>query len=292
MNCIINLNKPKGITSQSAVTRVKRLLGAKKAGHSGTLDPMATGVLLVCIGEATKIMRFLTGRDKRYNARIVLGARTDTQDADGVVVETKMIPELHYNDVTVALRHFIGKISQTPPMYSAIKINGETLYKLARKGIEIQRPARYIEIYDIRVKQVDLPYIDIDVSCSKGTYIRTLCEDIGVRLGTCAHLAALERTEVGGISIDTATSLESIENDPAASSSAMLSVEDVLADIPEITVSDAEYAKALNGVPVSKCECFQIPDRSYVKLMNHDGKMFGIGFIDSNKIAIERILKI
>ena len=196
MDLIINLNKSPGITSHQAVAQVKRLLGVKKAGHTGTLDPMATGVLLVCLNEATKVSRFLLDMDKQYRARVKLGERTDTYDSQGRVIEQKDASALTEDDVVSAVKMFEGSMTQKPPMYSAIKIQGKKLYELARKGIEIERQERHVRIYKLRVSGFNLPYFDLAISCSKGTYVRTLAEDIARALGTCGHVSLLRRLHV------------------------------------------------------------------------------------------------
>ncbi|MBI5187564.1 MAG: tRNA pseudouridine(55) synthase TruB [Nitrospirae bacterium] len=213
MDIVINLNKPKDISSQQAVTKVKQLFGAKKAGHAGTLDPFATGVLIVCLNKATKVARFLSDLDKEYIARLKLGERTDTYDLTGRVIEKAdmVTSRLKESDIYEVLNDFKGCIKQIPPMYSAIKIGGQPLYKLARRGIEIERPDRTINIYDIALISFDQPYLDIKISCSKGTYIRTLCNDIGKALGVGAYIVALERTRVGSFRIEDSAILEEVK---------------------------------------------------------------------------------
>jgi len=174
MDVVINLNKPRDISSQQAVLAVKKLFAARKAGHTGTLDPIATGVLIVCLNEATKITRFLSDLDKEYMVRLKLGERTDTYDLTGRLVEIKNCSSLKEAEILKVLNTFIGKTKQIPPMYSAIKVKGEPLYKLARRGIEIKRPERVVNIYRVDLIGFNQPYLDFKISCSKGTYIRTL----------------------------------------------------------------------------------------------------------------------
>lgn len=299
MNVIINLNKPSGITSQQAVTKVKRLFGSRKAGHAGTLDPMATGVLLVCLNEATKITRFLSDMDKQYNARVKLGERTDTYDSQGRIIEKKDISSLTEAEVTKTVMMFSGRIKQTPPMYSAVKVGGETLYKLARKGLEIKRPERFVEIYEIKIREIDLPYFDLTISCSKGTYIRTLCDDIGMRLGTGAHLVSLERTRIGSFGVEKAASF----GDLVSSEVFFYSIDKALSILKEILLSETDYKKAKNGIQIisSLAVCGRTPtgeihelnNDEFVRLKGPAGDLFGIGRVYSNNIIrIERILNL
>jgi tRNA pseudouridine55 synthase len=196
MNGVVIVDKPAGITSHDAVDRVRKLLGVKKAGHTGTLDPMATGVLAVCVGEATKIASFLSGDDKVYEAAMRLGVRTDTQDMTGQVV-TEQEPRVTEADVKAVLADFAGTITQVPPQYSAVKVRGKALYKWARKGIRVEPPPRKVEIREILLQGIELPGVRFTVTCSKGTYVRTLCADMGDRLGCGAALERLRRTRSG-----------------------------------------------------------------------------------------------
>lgn len=289
---IINLNKPADITSHDAVSRVKRLLGARKAGHAGTLDPLATGVLLVCLNEATKITRFLMDMDKEYRARVKLGERTDTFDSQGAVIERKDVPRLGKAELESCASMFRGEIMQRPPMYSAIKIGGRALHRLARKGIEIERPERSVRIYDIRVVGVELPYFDLSISCSRGTYIRTLCDDIGTRLGTGAHLSALERTRIGFFSVKDSVTLERLNREGmiAGVGSFFYSIDNALSRLPEIIFDESEYRLIRNGVRIRSPKVGVLPDESHVRLKGPHGNLFGIGRISTGIIRVERLL--
>lgn len=286
MNIIINLNKPPGITSREAVTKVQRMLGARKAGHAGTLDPLATGVLIICLNEATKVTRFLMDMDKQYKARIKLGERTDTYDSEGRVIESKGLSSLSETELFDAVQTFKGLIRQKPPMYSAVKIGGKKLYKLARKGIEIDRPERTVHIYDIKITSIDIPYFDVALSCSKGTYIRSLCDDIGIKLGTGAHMASLERTAVGYFHIINSFSFD----DLAVNEKQFYSINQALLKLPEIELSDIDYKRAKNGVK------FMLDSSAlngeFVKLKDPEGNLFAIGKAESNIMKIERILNL
>jgi tRNA pseudouridine55 synthase len=274
------------------VTRVKKILGAGKAGHAGTLDPLATGVLLICLGEATKISRFLMNKDKEYLARMKLGERTETLDADGTVVETRAVPDLSADEIAEAAQAFAGRIVQHPPMYSAIKHKGKPLYVLARKGLSVERPARQVDVHHITVTAVHLPYVDLTISCSKGTYIRSLCDDLGAKLGTLAHLAALVRTGNGAFTLDHAVRLEQISRDGGSIPPCLCTIDDALAEFSEIVVSGDEYRKARNGVPICAEHLEQSTSHPFVKLKSEAGELFGIGRIENAKIVIERILNL
>jgi tRNA pseudouridine55 synthase len=207
MNGVVIVDKPAGITSHDTVARVRKLLGERKAGHTGTLDPLATGVLPVCLGEATKLASFLAGDDKVYEVTMLLGVRTDTQDMTGRVLaeqEARVTDE----EVRGALEAFAGTITQVPPRYSAVKVRGRALYKWARRGVPVEAPGRQVEIRAIRLLGVELPRVRFDVTCSKGTYVRTLCADAGERLGCGAALESLRRTASGRFRLEDAVSLE------------------------------------------------------------------------------------
>jgi len=211
---ILPIHKPESISSAQVVARVKRALGAKKAGHTGTLDPFATGLLLCGIDQGTRISRFFLDGHKRYLARICLGVETDTYDPTGRIVSTApqgMIDALKTNDIEAVVNSFLGVQEQVAPAYSALKHEGRPLYELARQGKMIQKPPRRIEIFDILIKQIDRPHVDIDVFCSSGTYIRSLAFDIGRKLGCGAHLSALCRTESGPFRLENAVTLDSLE---------------------------------------------------------------------------------
>ena len=180
---IINVYKEKGFTSHDVVAKLRGIVGQKKIGHTGTLDPDATGVLPVCLGKATKLCDLLTDKDKTYEAVMLLGMTTDTQDVTGRILEERSTETLTADKVREAIRSFIGDYDQIPPMYSALKVNGKKLYELAREGKVVERKARPVKILDIRIIEMDLPRVRMEVSCSKGTYIRTLCHDIGEQLG-------------------------------------------------------------------------------------------------------------
>lgn len=210
INGIINVYKEKGFTSHDVVAKLRGIVKQKKIGHTGTLDPDATGVLPVCLGSATKLCDMLTDKSKEYVATMRLGICTDTQDISGQVLSTKEV-SISKEDVMKAVESFLGKYEQIPPMYSALKVNGKKLYELAREGIEIERKARNVEIFEIEILDISLPDITMRVFCSKGTYIRTLCHDIGLKLGCFGTMLTLERTKVAGFLLENAYKLSDIE---------------------------------------------------------------------------------
>lgn len=211
VNGILLLDKPAGMTSNGALQQAKRLFGAAKAGHTGSLDPLATGVLPLCFGEATKFSQYLLDADKQYETTARLGVKTATGDADGDVVETREVPELDEEHVEDVISGFRGKISQVPSMYSAIKVDGEPLYKLARQGIEIERKSREVTIHKLELLSLDGDNVNLRIACSKGTYVRTLVEDIGEELGCGAHVTALRRTKSGPFEIANAITMDELE---------------------------------------------------------------------------------
>ena len=246
---VVLLDKPAGMSSQAAVTAVKRAFHADKAGHTGTLDPMATGLLPICLGEATKYSQDLLEADKTYIARVRFGIRTDTGDAEGQTIETFPLP--HFADevalkqaLDALLPQFSGCISQVPPMYSALKRDGKPLYEYARAGVELERTPRDITIHRIRWTDIQWPEATLEVSCSKGTYIRVLAEDLGAALGCGAHLVGLRRTEVGYLNLEQSFTIESIQQGLKDSASYILPVDALLQTLPHLTV-DEHQAKRL-----------------------------------------------
>jgi tRNA pseudouridine55 synthase len=246
---VVLLDKPMGMSSQGAVTAVKRALNAEKAGHTGTLDPMATGLLPICLGEATKYSQDLLEADKTYIARVKFGSRTDTGDAEGQVIEELPLPSFGNeadirNALDALLSQFTGLIAQVPPMYSALKRDGKPLYEYARAGIELERTPRDITIHRIRWTDIQWPEATLEVSCSKGTYIRVLAEDLGNALACGAHLVGLRRTEVGHLTLEQSFTIESIQSGAQNSASYILPVDALLQTLPHLTV-DEQQAKRL-----------------------------------------------
>ena len=213
---ILLVDKPQGITSHDVVAKMRRVFQIKKIGHAGTLDPMATGLLLILVGKATKASQYLMSLDKEYVGTITLGEVTDSQDADGEILMTKPVPDLQEADVAKVMQEFLGDQYQTPPMFSAKKINGQKLYNLARKGKEVAREPRVIHISRYEITKFALPEISFIVRSSKGAYIRTLAHDLGNRLGCGGHLSALRRTAVGQFRVEASSTIETIESIPSS----------------------------------------------------------------------------
>ena len=211
---ILLIDKPSGMTSHDVVDQVRRKLRMKRIGHAGTLDPMATGLLIILVGKATKLSQFLTSLDKTYSGTIKLGETTNTQDADGEITTTKPVPELSEADAQKALEGFVGDQYQTPPMFSAVKIDGQRLYKLARKGQEVEREPRFIRVSRFAITRYELPEIDFVLDCSKGTYVRTLANDFGEKLGCGAHLSALRRDASDRFDVSQAVRLDAFKEMP------------------------------------------------------------------------------
>lgn len=228
VNGILNINKPQSITSRQVVDRVRKIFGMPKAGHAGTLDPDATGVLLVCLGKATKLFEPLQAGEKEYEGTLTLGVTTDTMDASGKVIQTADVSSVTEGQIFAAFKKFEGEIEQTPPMFSAIKHKGKPLYKLARRGIKVERPPRIVTIHHLEILEIQKPEVKFRVSCSKGTYIRVLAADIGITIGCGAHLSSLTRTRFGIFTISDAISLSEIENCPGKAYQAIHSVDAVL----------------------------------------------------------------
>lgn len=264
MDGILNINKPSGPTSHDIVARVRKATGTKRVGHAGTLDPIATGVLVVCLGNATRIVEYLMDWRKSYRATAVFGAETDTEDATGEVIKETDCSHLSREQVEGFIPRFTGEILQTPPMVSAVHHEGKRLYELARAGEVVERAPRRIEIYSLNL--VDFvsgkqPSAVLDVECSKGTYIRTLCADIGKALDCGAYMSALTRTAVGRFKVEDAVSIETIEQSPDRLPEILLPIDEALADTPEVHVSDEDAHRIANGVmlPVEALSREELP---------------------------------
>ncbi len=213
---ILLIDKPAGCTSHDVVDRVRRKLKMKRIGHAGTLDPLATGLLIILVGKSTKASQYLISLDKEYEATMLLGQTTDSQDADGQIITTQEVPNFSREQIESALNTFLGDQFQLPPMFSAKKINGVPLYKLARKGEEVERQPRFIHISEIELTDFSLPKISFSTTCSKGTYVRTIAHDIGQKLSCGAHLIQLRRTATDKFKVENALSLETLEEMPIA----------------------------------------------------------------------------
>ncbi|MCE8025980.1 MULTISPECIES: tRNA pseudouridine(55) synthase TruB [Halomonadaceae] len=253
VNGVLLLDKPKGASSNHALQRVRRLLQAQKAGHTGTLDPMATGLLPVCLGEATKFSAHLLEADKVYRTRVQLGAVTDTGDAEGEVIERCAVPPLTAADVERVLERFRGEIEQTPPMYSALKHQGRKLYELAREGKSVERAVRRVTVYDARLLAFDGDAFELEVRVSKGTYVRTLAEDIGRALGSGAHITALRRLATGPFDSEGMLPIEALEalSGQDEREAALLPVDVLVAHLPKLDVDESARQRLVHGQAAS-----------------------------------------
>jgi tRNA pseudouridine55 synthase len=284
------LDKSPGMTSNGAVQRVKRLLQANKVGHTGSLDPIATGLLPLCLGEATKLSGFLLNTDKRYATRVRLGRATTTADSEGEIVEERPVPLLDEAAIEAALRPFRGEIEQMPPMYSALKHQGRKLYELARKGVEVERQPRQVSIYELSLVGHGADWLDLDVHCSKGTYIRTLAADIGAALGCGGHVEQLRRTAVGRFTLAQAVRFEDLEAlDDAARLAWLLPVSAIADELPAFSLS-ADLALFLRkGQPVFAPNA---PTAGLLRLFTRDGAFLGVGEVtDDGLIAPRRLAR-
>ncbi len=274
---IIIIDKPTGRSSNHVLQQVKRLFNAKKAGHTGSLDPLATGVLPVCLGEATKVSSYLLDADKQYHVTCQLGKVTDSGDSDGAEISTSIIPEFTEQDIIALLPKFIGELDQVPPMFSALKHQGQPLYKLARQGIEIERKSRRITIYDIKLLAITEDSFTLDVRCSKGTYIRTLVEEISHALGSGGHVAMLRRVAAAGYIEQQAITIEqliaSAESGLPSLDEFLLPSEDALADWPSIVLSEYMVDAIRHGQAVKVEQAFE---RENVRLFDPQQQFIGL----------------
>lgn len=293
MNGVLVIDKPLGPTSFDVVKRVRFLLRVKKAGHTGTLDPAATGVLPICLGDATKIAGYITESNKAYDAVIRLGQTTDTQDAQGKVLEERPVPKLTKELLESALQKFRGTFDQLPPMYSAVKVGGKRLYELARKGEEVARAARTVTVHELTLRDFSSNELSIHVRCSKGFFVRTLAADLGDALGCGGHIKALRRTESGPFSLSQALTLEKLkalmEEGPEKVSEKLLSLTDALKEMPSVTVAQEEARKVVHGVPLEgKGALF---GKGRHRVMGPAGELLAIGEVDAqSRLKYVRVL--
>ena len=289
VNGVLLFDKPLGFSSNQALQKVKWLYSAAKAGHTGTLDPLATGLLPICLGEATKFAQYVTDADKTYFATFKLGATTTTGDAEGEVLTTAPV-NVTQAQFQAACTQFIGEISQLPPMYSALKHEGKALYEYARAGVDIERQPRLISINNIVVDSFDTNIASITVTCSKGTYIRTLAEDIGAALGCGAHLIGLRRTETAGYLIAQAVTIEQLEAlSMEARTALLLPVDSAIESLPKLILNaDAAYF-IMQGQAV--WQAGKVPN-SDLRLYDENNGFIGLGYLqDDGKIAPKRLIQ-
>jgi len=287
MNGILNIFKPKGISSHKVVREVKNILNINKAGHAGTLDPSASGVLLVCLGHATKIVKFIAELKKHYQGDMILGISTDSQDSEGKIIQRKEVKaDIDEKRIKRIFQKYKGTISQIPPMFSAVHYKGERLYRLARKGIEVKRNPKKVKIYQLNLvnfNQKKYPVVEFEVVCSKGTYIRTLCNDIGEELGYGAYLSNLIRKKIGNFDIEDSLSLEELKKDNTLGKKYLITIDSALKDLDKITVIKDEVKTVLNGGIISSKQIIKIQkgteirDGKFVKIFDTQGKLLSIG---------------
>ncbi len=293
VNGILVFDKPLGMSSNQALQKVRWLVNAEKAGHTGSLDPLATGVLPLCFGEATKYSQYLLDADKGYRTVAQLGVTTATGDAEGDVLERREVT-VGRSELEQALAGFRGDIKQIPPMYSALKKDGQPLYKLARAGEVVEREARSVTISRLEVEAFEPPLATLDVVCSKGTYIRTLVEDLGQVLGCGAHVAQLRRTQAGPFVLDQAVSLETLEKahaegGPEALDAFLLPADAGLQHWPLVQLSEHSAYYWLHGQPVRAPEA---PKFGMLRVQDHEGRFIGIGEVtDDGRIAPRRLIR-
>ena len=278
MDGIIIVNKPSGYTSHTIVSKIRKKFNIKKVGHTGTLDPLATGVLPILLGSGTKLSKYLINHDKEYIATIKLGVKTDTADIEGNIIEEAEIPILSEEQIKNVLKNFEGVQYQKPPMYSAIKVNGKKLYEYARNGQTIDVQARKIEIYNIELLKYEGEFIEIKVACSKGTYIRSLCEDIAKKLDTIGTMATLQRTKVGEFTLEEAIEMEDLEEIQQIQKK-LITAEELFKIYASINLKEQEMQHFLNGVKITRNEA----DGLY-KIYNQNGKFVGIGEIKEGRL--------
>lgn len=286
MNGIIVINKPKECTSHDVVYQVKKIVN-EKVGHTGTLDPMATGVLPLLIGKGTLCSKYLINHNKIYEVTLQLGKRTETADSEGKVIEEKEVTDLMLEEKNIKniLKSFLGKQEQIPPIYSAIKVNGKKLYEYARKGQEVEIKPRKIEIYEINLIKIDIKakQIEFKVHCSKGTYIRSLCEDIAKKIGTVGYMCALNRTKVGEFSIEQAITIEELKNSSKANLP-IITIEKLFEKHNSINLEEQKLKLLLNGVKLKRKE------KDGIYRIYNNQKFIGIGVIENQLLKRDIII--
>ena len=280
------LDKPQGMSSNDIMQKVKRIFQANKAGHTGALDPLATGMLPICLGEATKFSQFLLDADKRYLVTAKLGERTDTSDAEGQIVETRDV-NVKTPEILTALEQFRGDILQVPTMFSALKYNGKPLYEYARQGIMVEREARPITIFELNFIKYNAPYLTLEVHCSKGTYIRTLVDDLGETLGCGAHVTMLRRTAVADYPTEKMLDWHTLQSlaeqqDLSLLDALLLPMDTAVAKLPALILNESQT----QGIGFGQRVKFDNPNRlqGQVRLFSHENRFLGVAVIDENNV--------
>jgi len=289
MNGILNILKPTGMTSHDVVSSVRKILNTKKIGHAGTLDPNVAGVLVICVGKGTKLSEYLMNGDKTYICELILGQSTDTQDSYGKVVEKRDNVHVNYEELVKILQEFKGEQLQVPPAYSAVKLNGKKLYEYARQNIIVEKPGKIVDIKELKLLKFEGERVLMQIKCSKGTYMRTLCNDIGERLGTLGYMGVLIRTEAKGLRIENSVTLEElkISNDNDRLHECLIPV-DKIYPLNHINVDEIYYDRLTSGNEVSANTDELTSDEFYIYSKNH---LVGIGKkVQENIIKIEKML--
>lgn len=292
INGIVVLDKAKGLSSNAALQEVKNIYGANKAGHTGSLDPLATGVLPLCLGEATKVSQFLLDSDKKYRARIKFGIRTDSGDSDGVVIESQDSFKLNRKEVAREVKRFEGEIEQLPPMYSALKVNGVPLYKIARRGETVERKLRKVTVYSIEITEFDGDELEIEIACSKGTYVRTIADDLGQALGCGAHIIALRRLQAGVFTEADCVTADFLNHERQEFGieridALLIPMDKAVIDLPEVILPSITASSVKNGQAVL---VRHLPEQGLVRLYEEE-QFIGIGSIDDDgKVAPKRLI--
>ncbi|MCX7120868.1 MAG: tRNA pseudouridine(55) synthase TruB [Gammaproteobacteria bacterium] len=291
LNGIFLLDKPIGISSNGALQKVKRLFNAKKAGHTGSLDPLATGMLPICFGDATKFSQYLLDSDKTYLVTMQLGVRTNTSDAEGEIISTRDVPEFSFEDIDIAFNTFRGKINQIPSMFSALKHNGKPLYEYARQGIFIERPSRPITVYDLKLISIENNFVTFTVHCSKGTYIRTIVDDVGEQLNCGAHVTQLRRLAVGPYLESQMMTIEQVallmQESSFSVKTLLLPMDTSVNHWPAVTVSPAIVFALKQGQPVIMPDA---PTSGWMRFIETNGEFFGVGEVATDGKIVPRRL--
>jgi tRNA pseudouridine55 synthase len=283
---VLVIDKPGGITSFGVVREVRRALQVRKVGHTGTLDPMATGVLPLCLGDATKVAQFITEASKAYDATLKLGVTTDTLDAEGRTLQRREVPALTPASIEVALAPFRGTFLQVPPMFSAVRVEGRRLHELARAGLEVERKARQVTVHELTVRDVTSDSLRLTVRCSKGFFVRVLAAEVGEALGCGAHLGALRRTATGPFSLEDAVPLQAVLEAPPLARARLLTVDQALQDLPELVLVAAEAERARHGGVV------EVPPevQGLVRVKGPDGTLIAVAEPTRGRLVYRRVL--
>ncbi|MBE6049454.1 MAG: tRNA pseudouridine(55) synthase TruB [Clostridium sp.] len=290
MNGVINIFKNKGMSSFDVVRKVRKVAKEKKVGHTGTLDPEATGVLPVCLGKGTKIIDYIMKAEKTYFVTFKLGIKTNTYDLEGEITEEKDISNITKEETLKAINSFVGEYSQIPPMFSALKKDGVRLYDLARQGIEIEREGRLITIYNIKNIEISMPYVSMEVTCSKGTYIRSLCYDIGEKLNVGATMVELRRTKTSTFSEEDSINIEDLTEENI--NDFIISIEEALKMYPRIDVNNGFSKLFINGVKVCDKRALKTkPELNKLyRVYDEEGRFIGLGKQEKSSFKIEKLL--